>query len=179
MIPFGSFRLLEAGEVDIIMAPEQDVPGGFYKQKGLDVFQVCIVRQGHPEVGKRLTIKEFLSIPHVMVNIPGTDVSGIDQALAAKGLSRRIAVRVPSFLAVPWIIAKSDLIAVLPDMLVDQVGPLLPVDAHPMPLPAPQLAVFMYWHERTNNSPAHQWMRSQISELAAEMEHSLTFRKAG
>ena len=66
--------------------------------------------------GSRLRI--FAEIPHVRVMYPQKErVGSIDPILRSRGLTRRIAVTVPHYLTIPAIVAKSNLLGVVPEWL--------------------------------------------------------------
>src|SRR5512137_1944726 len=58
---------------------------------------VCAARQGHPRVGKKLSLEQYLSLDHVVVAPLGRR-SHVDDVLAERGLERRIRRIVPYFL---------------------------------------------------------------------------------
>jgi DNA-binding transcriptional LysR family regulator len=103
----------------------------------------------------------------VFVAPRGTPGSYVDDALARAGRTRRVAVAVPHFLVVPFVVAATDLIATLPtrivDMLADRVG--LVRTAPPVEVPGFQIA--MAWHERVHGDAGHRWLREQVMTLFA------------
>ena len=54
---------------------------------------VCVVRKDHPVVKKRLSLDEFVSLPHPLVAPRGESGSVVDTALARIGKKRRVAAR--------------------------------------------------------------------------------------
>ncbi|MDF3935167.1 LysR family transcriptional regulator, partial [Pseudomonas citronellolis] len=79
--------------------------------EGLDLLSdayVVIARQGHPRIGAELTLADYLGERHIAV-LPWNDASSvIDAALARQGLQRDVAVQLPSLMAAPFIVARSD-----------------------------------------------------------------------
>ena len=82
-----------------------------------------------------------------------------DEALAAAGMSRRVALSVPHFLYVAAVVASTDLVAMLPARLVVGNPALQVIDA---PVDVPGYEMSMLWHERLHRDPAHQWLRGAI-----------------
>jgi DNA-binding transcriptional LysR family regulator len=81
---------------------------------------VGVVRSGHPALkAGGMNLDAFVATPHVWTSGGGEARSPVDDALAAIGLSRRIAMTVPTSFAVPAIVAASDLVGVVPHRLVD------------------------------------------------------------
>ena len=66
----------------------------------------------------------------------------------------------PHFLFIPTLLAKSDLVAMLPSrMLGELLGSLRTC---PVPLALPGYDMVMVWHERSHLDPAHSWLREQV-----------------
>jgi DNA-binding transcriptional LysR family regulator len=60
------------------------------------------------------------------------------------------------------IIARSNLITILPYHLIATTGMEETLVWTELPFSLPELYVDMLWHERDTRSPAHQWLREQI-----------------
>ncbi len=57
-----------------------------------------MVRQRHPGVKKKLTLDAYLALRHVLVAPNGAPGSIVDTELERRGLKRRVALSVSSFL---------------------------------------------------------------------------------
>jgi DNA-binding transcriptional LysR family regulator len=84
-------------------------------------------------------------------------------------LQRTVAVRVPSFLSVPYLLATSDLIATVPERLAQQACQPFGLVALKHPVAVPEFEVKMFWHRRVHQDAASQWLREW---LAAEFTTS-------
>jgi DNA-binding transcriptional LysR family regulator len=93
----------------------------------------------------------------------------IDEAAAALGQRLRIAVRAPDYLSVPFIVASSDVIATVPQRLAAPFLKILPIRMLPPPFALPEIAISLFWHERTQHSALHRWFRTTLSDIAAEI----------
>lgn len=129
---------------------------------------VCIVRQRHPRVKRRLTLSTYVDLGHVLMTDQLGDEGVVDVALRLLGLSRRIALRVPHFSVVPHIVANSDLVAAVDEPVARHFAGLLPIRILEPPLELPRAVVRMAWHERTARDPARVWLRGVIQRAAAE-----------
>ena len=79
---------------------------------------VGVIRADHPALtAGRVELDAFVATPHVLTSPGGEPNSPVDEALSARGLSRRIAMTVPNPLSVPLLVAGSDLIGVMPARL--------------------------------------------------------------
>jgi DNA-binding transcriptional LysR family regulator len=162
-----SFSALEQGDLDLQLAW---MPSPLPSQRFRRLFSdrlVCIARRDHPQVQGSLSFEQLLSLPHVRGS-RGSHVTGrsIDSAVAARGGRLRLALKVENFLTIPFVVARSDAIAALPEGLArDFAGPLKLQVLEP-PLKLPQVRFAMYWHERTHNNRRHQWFRKLLAEVA-------------
>jgi len=110
----------------------------------------------------RPTLAQFSQLEHVVVSPNGGGFSGItDHTLEQVGLSRRVVLSVPHFLFVKSVIAKTDLVAMLPERLVRD-SPEVQIAEPPVEIPGYELA--MLWDERSHRDPAHQWLRELIAQ---------------
>jgi DNA-binding transcriptional LysR family regulator len=129
---------------------------------------LCLVRAGHPCLGRRLTRKAFLEASHVLVTYRGGGHRVLEEAFERAGVGRRIALRVPHFTVVPMVLERTDLILMLPARvarLYEREGRFKTV---PPPIPIPLAEVAVHWHERFDADPGNRWLREQIVELFSE-----------
>ena len=124
-----------------------------------------MVRRNHPEVAGSITLDQFCRLEHVFATPSGggTFARLIDTALKAAGRSRHVRLKVPHFLMVPEIIARSDMVAVLPERLARGYARKLSILEPPLKLPGFDIAAI--WHERSHNDPAQQWLRQVLANL--------------
>ena len=74
-------------------------------------------------------------------------------------------MRIPHLLAVPALVAQSDLVATVPRRLALAVAGNhdIKVLEHPLRLAAD--GVKQFWHERVHSDPAHRWFRRVMVSL--------------
>jgi hypothetical protein len=75
--------------------------------------------------------------------------------------SRNVVVSAAHFLFVPEIVARSDLVALVPARLAHRRTHDLQVFSPPIPVEGFQIA--MRWHDRTHEHPGHRWVRDQLA----------------
>ena len=135
---------------------------------------VLIARRGHPALagkpgGKatvKLSAKAFAKLEQVIVSPAGGAFSTpVDQALAALGLKRQVVHSAASFLFVPDIVSRSDLVALVPERLVKGRSAGLQVLTPPLPIEGFDIA--MVWHERNQGHAAQRWLREQVLAVGA------------
>jgi DNA-binding transcriptional LysR family regulator len=128
---------------------------------------VCLMRADHPEIGKKLSRKQFLAASHALVSYKGGH-RVIEEALERAGLARKIALRVPHFTVVPMVLERSDLILILPLKVARVYERQGRFRFLPPPVPIPPADVAAHWHERFERDPGNRWLREIIMELFTE-----------
>ena len=161
----------ERGEVDLAIsshlpADERDLHSEFL----LSAPYVTISRAGHPTIGKRLSLKRFVEVGHVAVTHPNLADIAIDLALSVESLSRRVIVTVPEPAEVPALVARTDLVATLPERLLEMGDAPTTLVRHRPPIPLDPVPVYAIHHERNARSPALLWLREQIDALVGDIE---------
>lgn len=137
--------------------------------------QVCLMRKDHPLTKIGISLEAYASAAHAMLSITGRGGGRIDDILKVHGLERRIALRMTHFMTVSAVIAPTDLIVTVPELLArhvmtDQLR-LLPL---PDELQAPSFTVSQIWHERYTKDPAHQWLRRMIKTACESLKLDTT-----
>jgi DNA-binding transcriptional LysR family regulator len=96
------------------------------------------------------------------------DRLALQQALAP--LSPRPRMLVAHSLAVPALLGSSDMLAVLPSPLSRIFAQQYGLRAAPLPYASRAVEVQAVWHERSDQDPAHAWMRTQLAKVATDVE---------
>jgi DNA-binding transcriptional LysR family regulator len=157
---------LERGEADLMLGIFRKLPPRHHQTPLFEDRFVCVARRGHPQVRGKLTLATYVKLPHVLVSHQPDGRGVVDDALARRGLTRTVVLRVSHFLLVPAIIAGTDYVAALSEHVARPFAKAWPLQLLPPPLPLPVGDVSVVWHERTHASPAHAWLRGVISETA-------------
>ena len=160
---------LEAGELDLAIGFLPGLTTGMRQQPLFRERYVCMMRADHPVIGAKISAKQFRAAAHVLVSYAGTGHQVIEETFVAQGLSARIAARVPHFLVVPMILARTDLIVTVPSRvaaLFAQTGNFKVLE---LPFSMPNFEVRLHWHQRFHQDPANRWLREVMTELYAEL----------
>lgn len=126
---------------------------------------VCIMRKDHPLASTELTVDSYCAAHHALVSFSGRAHGPADEALAAMGRQRRIALTVNQFYTVGRVVAGTDLISVVPRHLVASTGVIESLVAKELPFALPIVHVDMLWHERDTRNPSHKWMRNHFAGI--------------
>jgi DNA-binding transcriptional LysR family regulator len=130
----------------------------------------CLVRKGHPRIGKKLTLERYLASRHVVVAPSGTAGSVVDSELERRGFERRIALRVSNFLVAPVAVSETDLINTMPKRLALVLAERYGLRLLPPPLALPKFGFSLIWHPRLDHDPAQRWLRNLVTRVARALE---------
>jgi DNA-binding transcriptional LysR family regulator len=125
---------------------------------------VVAMRRGHP-AQKRFSLEEWLRYPHVVVSGRGQAAGALDAVLTERGKVRRVGLVVPSFLAVPAIVANSDHLALVPERLL-ATGRYEDLVTREPPVPVPSFEVGVAWHPRRDRDAATMHVIRVLRDLA-------------
>jgi DNA-binding transcriptional LysR family regulator len=128
---------------------------------------VCVMRRDHPLAGQELTLDTFVEAHHLLVTFSGRAHGFVDEALATLGRQRRIVLTVNQFATAGSVVARSDLLTVLPQQFLPATGVEHRLVQKPLPLSLASVNVEMMWHLRKDDDPAHRWLRELVVEAAA------------
>jgi DNA-binding transcriptional LysR family regulator len=157
--------LLERDEIDLAIAPFEEVRRGFGRQELIarEGF-LCVMRRAHPLTAAPLTLERFAATPQMLVSQLGDPVGFVDHILAEHGLTRRVAMTVPHFLVVPFVLATTDLVAILPVRLAQSFTTMLDLVAVAPPFDQRLFPLNMVWSERMDDDPGLRWLRRKLAE---------------
>lgn len=160
---------LQAAEVDLALGYNAERAPGCDSVVLLEEDYLVVARTGHPVTRGPLDLDAYARAGHALV-APGGTLSGIvDQALAAQGLSRRIVVAVPYFLAALATVAGSDLIATVPRHLALAHASAFGLQTLEPPLTIRRFAIRMTWSRRAASDPGIAWLRGALAEAARRL----------
>jgi DNA-binding transcriptional LysR family regulator len=160
--------LLERGEIDFRLGWwPNPAPMLRYKMLFRDRL-ACLARKGHGEIRGRLTVEQFLALPHIRIRSAdaGPSMQAVDDAVAALRRKLRIAVRTHGISSLSQVVSGSDAIATVPESLARLLARERPLQVLAAPVTVPDLRNALYWHERTHNQPSHRWFRQLLTEVA-------------
>jgi DNA-binding transcriptional LysR family regulator len=155
---------MESGQVDLGVGYLLTPPPALRCRLLFADQQVCLMRQGHPAAAGPFTVDGYAAQMHVAISPGGAGIYGqrIDAMLQTLGIRRRIGLTLPSFLAMPYVIARTDMVATVPRRLALHFAELLPLTIVEAPLPLPAFELSMFWHERVHHDPANVWLRAEV-----------------
>ncbi|GLV85340.1 LysR family transcriptional regulator [Streptomyces lavendulae subsp. lavendulae] len=120
---------------------------------------VVAVRPGHPLTEGPLSPERYAAAEHLTVSRRGILRDPIDDALTAHGLERRVAAAGPTAAFALQLALDTDLVVTLPDAVTRTAREQLGLATLPLPVPLPDVPLYLLWHQRFDNDRAHRWLR--------------------
>jgi DNA-binding transcriptional LysR family regulator len=130
---------------------------------------VTIASTSHPRIKARLTRDDFVRERHAVAQAQGTGHHAVEAALQRMGLLDNVGARVPHFLALPTIIAASEMLATIPRPLAELMLPVAGVKIFPTPIRLPKLLIEQFWHERYHDDLASRWLRDLLPKAMQDI----------
>ncbi|MEO6017358.1 MAG: LysR family transcriptional regulator [Polaromonas sp.] len=159
---------LESGRVD--------VAAGFFATADTNLFQqrlyqrdyVCIASAGNTSVGRSLSWREFSQTRQVHTNSVPVTTAWLEGQLRKINLSLSVKMSTQHVAAIPFIVAASDMIAIIPRELYELFSPIVDLKLVRLPRAIPAITIRQYWHPRIASDPSVKFLRELVYEVARE-----------
>lgn len=150
--------------VDGIIVPHGFITGLPHQDLYVDSW-VCVVASDNSRVEDELTLELLSELPWVLTFHDPTAFSPPAQQMRLLGVEQRVQIVTQSYVAVPFLLAGSDRIALLQAHLADRVaGPGSGLRVLELPFEAVPLVSAVWWHPMYHRDPQHAWLRSILTE---------------
>lgn len=174
---------IDLGRIDIAIGRFSKIPPRLYSSVLFEDVDMLVMSPSHPIAAKPVTIETLAAFPLVAVAAGGAEDGFISErgltrsadmfdrealmsAFSENGLTPRISVLLPHFLAIPSLIIDSHRVALMPTLLAEAFQSSLNLAVFPTPWASAPMAVQTVWHERSERSPAHRWLRERFDSAA-------------
>ncbi len=154
-------ELLRNGDVDLVISPiPPDAPDILQKQ----LFTTTVACFYDSNVRKPpKTEEDFLESNYISLTfMAGRRRMGENPIMQM--IENKIIVRVSNFAGIASFIKGSELLAIVPEMLIKTS--LADFSKTEFPFDAPELKVYSLWHQRYQSDAEHRWLRAQLFESA-------------
>ena len=196
IFPLGRLDLalqMDNGRVDLAISWFETLPPRFRRMDLVSDRETIVAPSGHPLTEGKITLARLLATPHIAVDLTGLDEAGESGFIDERGLKRRTrierlssehavpldiadkppALTVPSYLMVPDLVMASGMIATLPRRLAEAACRRHGLVLLDPPFDYPPIRLDAIWHEMTDGSAAHIWLRALLTEAVANLAHTL------
>ncbi|MES2246444.1 MAG: LysR family transcriptional regulator [Pseudomonadota bacterium] len=154
---------LETGSIHFALGFLPSV-NGTQKVELLSDRYAVVVRSGHPlasRASRRATLQDLRRLEYVGVRSHSETLRILQQL----GLDSRLVLTSAHFLALPAIIARTDLAVLMPRAIALGFMDRKRYALLPAELPQSTFTVSLHWSGRFESDPAHQWMRQLVVGL--------------
>jgi DNA-binding transcriptional LysR family regulator len=152
---------------DLVIAPL-----GYYRPAGQpevicrDRF-VCVADPGNPRLRDgRLTLEDLKALPHAAARLPHAEEDPVAAALDRHGITPRVVLTAAGWLPIPFRVAASDMVAVVPERLARRLAGAAGVVVVEPPFGRVELVEAAWWHPMRATDPALSWLRGVLRAAA-------------
>lgn len=164
-------KALAEGRLDIVIGNWPEPPERMRMSMLLEDEIVCLVSSRHPAARRGLTEKQYLSATHIVPLPYSLSQRGlIDMHLAGMRVSRDSRVIVQSFYLAPYLLPGTDLVFTTSRHFARFYANLLPLVIIASPIAFPPMRFYQLWHDRTQDSESHRWLRRLLSECGRNVQ---------
>jgi LysR family transcriptional regulator, mexEF-oprN operon transcriptional activator len=151
---------LDNNRIDLIINARLPLKSWHVEQNLYREEFVCVVRSNDELT--ELSMEDYLLRSHLLVSLRDDFQGAVDTILERQQQSRQVIWSTPHFMAIPFLLANSDCVALLPRRMAQQCAKAMDSKLLPPPMAMEGFTVSMIWHQRNTNRPQHQWLREQI-----------------
>lgn len=135
---------------------------------------VCVVRKRHPVLNKRLTLEQFVGLPHIQVAPRGKPGGYLDDVLRERGLTRTVARAVPYFVTALQLASETDYVLTISERIAKRFAEPLALELLEVPVRLRPYALSLVWHPRLESDAGHRFLRDvfvRASKVGAADRH--------
>jgi DNA-binding transcriptional LysR family regulator len=125
------------------------------------------MRSGHDLSRRKLNLSTFLDAPHVAVAAVEFSADPSDSWLQEFGHTRFVVATVPHYIDALHLVAQSELIAVIPERLVQAYASVLNLVMRKVPLDVGTFDEYLLHSARTHADIGCSWLREVIKSLCS------------
>ena len=165
----GAHDAMAAGDVDIAVGLFPSLKAGFFQQRLYRDEFVCVLRADRSKARASLSARQFAAMRHAVITTAGTGHEAtVERAFVEHRLRPRVALTIPHFMAVPVIVAQTDVVVTVPRRLALAFAGYPNLRLAAPPIPIPHFEIKQHWHKRYHHDQANRWLRHVIAELFLE-----------
>jgi DNA-binding transcriptional LysR family regulator len=152
-------------------------PAGFdFPGSHLELFRdrfVCVVdpvASGLETKGETaLSLDDLARMPHAVPTFGSGSHTPADQVLAELGITPRVQVSVFGWLSVPFVLAGTGMVAIMPERMARLAIRSAPLAILDPPFRLVELVECAYWHPSRTDDPAVRWLLRILTEAAKRL----------
>lgn len=166
---------IEAGTVDLMIRADMDtleaklITENLHTGPLISDEWVCVADINHPTVKDNISLEEYLLLPHVSLFLGEGTVTVESVNMLQMSMDLDVKLMVPNFTNLLLSLPGTDLVTLLPNRMAKLLTQNMPAKILKPPFELAPLKELMVWHKRSDNDPAHVWLRSLFLELSKNL----------
>lgn len=168
-------QALTNAEIDLLILP-QDIGQQWHDDEHLvwrELYREplwCLLRTGHPALKRAWNEEAYLACSHIGVRDSQLGAAMLDQRLNQLHQARTFSAMTPDFHTATRLVAQTDAVFTCSQCWAELALSEVDVVKKPLPFADYQCAYQLVWHERTDTSPLHVWLRNRIYDICDELK---------
>jgi DNA-binding transcriptional LysR family regulator len=184
---------IDLGRIDLAIGSFATIPERFNSNVLFHDEDVLIMSRHRSHRPTAITLPDLAKVPFMVVSLGGQeegalqgfiterglarrsemfDRSALATALAELGLTPRIVLAQPHFLALPSLLSDSDAVAIVPRLLATLFAKSGATAVCDVPYRTKRVAVHAVWHRRNERDAGHAWLRGLLKRAVATVTSS-------
>ena len=160
--------LLERGEIDLIIAPQEFITPRNPTRLVLEEHHVVAGWIGNPLMQAPLTLEAFAAAGHVSVRLGRiTRLTFAEAQLRALGITRREELIVPSFALVPDLLVGTMRLGIMHERLARRAARRSDIAIQPLPVPFPPMREVAQFHRARADDAGLLWLFGELERVVA------------
>lgn len=169
-----AFSNLASGDLDFTVQPrfwresQENLPSGLKCSFLYEDDFVCAVDACAHDFDE-LSVKRYLELPHATTRLHDGRAMAVGVAWTKNGFNPQVAFASTSFSNTLLTLPGTPMVATVQRRLARQFAKVLPIRIHECPFPIDPLQEELYWHERSDDDPAHRFVRDLFAGVGREL----------
>lgn len=162
-------QALAEGDLDVAVGNWPQPPQHLHLSVLFEDDIVCLTSRHHPRARSGFTREQYLAARH-LVPLPYSQAQRgvVETHLASLRVSRDAQVVVPYFELAPHLLVGTELVFTTARHFAEHYARLMPLALHPAPFDFPRMRFYQLWHQRSQPSAPHAWLRALLSAAAKQ-----------
>ncbi len=128
---------------------------------------VCVAKE--EDFITDLSVADYIRRSHILVSMRDDFQGAYDEILKQQQEYRQVIWSTTHFMTVPFLLANSNCVALLPNRMAQQCAEAMNLKLFPPPIAIESFPVSLVWHQRNTNDFQHQWLRGQIVDAIQDI----------
>jgi LysR family transcriptional regulator, mexEF-oprN operon transcriptional activator len=140
---------------------------------------VCLHDPKQVKIGRKITLKQYLALPHLLLSPKGEAHTPIDDRLHALGRRRQIMMAVGQLPLMPFLLRATPSLVNMPATAARFYAREFGLQLRELPIDSPSFDVVLLWHARSDSDPALRWFANLIEALVGNLREAEGSQRRG